>query len=109
MEEYIQPEIDNKNLAEHIYYLGLRDALNIPKQIHSMVVGRITEIPIYSYTRLLKYEEHIGIDGVHYNVRYSYKGNIKDKLITQKRFIKAYNKWFKKCWIEQIKDGNDDR
>lgn len=109
MEEYISPEMDNKNLAEHIHYLKLRDILSIPRQTHSMIVGRITEIPIYSYTRLLKYEEHIGMDGIHYQVRYSYKGNIKDKLITRRRFIKACKKWYKKCWIEQVKDGNNEQ
>lgn len=108
MEEYIVPEMDNDNLAEHLYYCKLRDILNIPTQTHSMIVGRITEIPIYCYTRLLKYEEHIGVDGIYYQVRYAHNGNIKDKLITRKRFIKAYKKWYKKCWAEKAKDGKNE-
>ena len=65
------------------------------------MVGRIVEIPLYSWTRLLKYQEHVGINSVHYIVRYSYKGKIKDKCITRNRFVRAYNKWIRKCWINE--------
>ena len=99
--EYIFPEMDDENILEHYFYMNLRNEVKPKNKKHELTVGRIVEIPLYSYTRLLKYKEGVGINGVHYKVRYSYKGKIKDKIITRSRFIKAYNKWIRKCWINE--------
>lgn len=99
--EFRVPEVDDTNLNEHIFYASLRNILHIPNKKYSITIGRVIEIPLYSWTRLLKYQEHIGLEGVFYEVRYSYKGKIKDKIITRDRFIKAYKKWYKKCWLSK--------
>lgn len=99
-------EIPENIMGDALYYCSLRRRIGLEeKREREITVGRSISIPIYGYTRTLKYSEGVGIDGINYSVMYAssagHPHTRKEIVISRNRFIRAYQKWIKKSWINK--------